>query len=129
MKAFILDPKNRYAYCPNRSGPDSSGKNRRQFCQPRADRHARSQPHSISDSTTRQSPRKIGKCEQKLPYAVTSAMVGDISRENARPGLRRRRNSLIHQAGKNRPNVRRFRTCLAISEKPGLRETRARRFG
>jgi len=103
------------------SRPDSGSKNRRKSGELRADGQERLLVR------LGQSPRKIGKREQKLPYAVTSAMARGISRENAQPCSGRRRNSLIHQAGKTLPNVRSVRTCLAISEKQGLRETRARR--
>jgi len=130
MKAFTLDPKNRYAYCPNRKV------DRTQVAKIEGNQANRAQigkrvASAIAHPLVRlgQSRRKIGKREQKLPYAVTSAMAGGISRENAQQGLGRRRNSLIPQAGKTRPNVRSVRTCLAISEKTGLRETRARRRG
>ena len=130
MKAFILGSKNRYAYCPNRRV------DRTQVAKIEGNRanHAqigKREASAIAHPLIRlgQSPRKIGKFEHKLPYTVTSAMAGSISRENAQPGLGRRRNSLIHQAGKIRPNARSVRPCLEISEKPELRETTARRRG
>jgi len=43
------------------SRPVSGGKNRRQLGEPCADRHARSQRHSTSDSTTRAEPQKNRK--------------------------------------------------------------------
>jgi len=129
MRAFILNLKNRYAYCPNRRVDRTQEAkiegNRANYAQ-----MGKCVTSAIAHQLGRlgQSPRKIGKRKQKLPYGATSAMAGGISRENAQPGSGRRRNSLI-QAGKTRPNVRNVHTCLARSEIPGLRKTRARHRG
>jgi len=77
MKAFILDPKNRYAYCPNRrvdrtqvSKKEGNRTNHVQICK----REASAISHPLGRLGQRL--RKTGKREQKLSYAVTSAMAG-----------------------------------------------------
>jgi len=63
MKAFILGPKNRHAYCPNRrvDRTQVAKIEGNQSGEPRADRQARSQRHSAPASTTRAEPQQNRK--------------------------------------------------------------------
>lgn len=69
--------------------PDPSSGSTRHSCDLCVGSHARSQPYSAPASAARSEPQSSRKHRPKLPYAVTSAMAGDISQRNARLGLKR----------------------------------------
>ena len=111
MRACLLDLKSRYAYCPN----SSVDRNREAKIEVNRANHARSQRHITPARTTRAEPQDNQKTRTEAAIRCYEYDGRGISRENAQPGSGSRRNSLIHQAGKTRPNVRSVRTCLAIS--------------
>jgi len=91
MKAFMPGLNNRYGFGPNLRA------DRTQVAGFKGIRvnHARIGTHVTSAILHQlvlleQSPRRSGKREPKLTYAITSAMTGGISRGNAQLGLKKR---------------------------------------
>ena len=117
---LLSEPKDR---------PDLRNGNRRHSGEPRANRQARSQNQSAPANKNRAEPQeKRGTRTAAAVRCYECDGRGHFARE-CPTRLKKRINSLIHEAGNSRPNVPSVRTRQAIRKKPRLRETRARRRG